>query len=644
MAKRKPPKVERAEQPKKKQERDESGGGLMREIFHEDSGEAMDMTKLDRKVRNWKRKVLWLVIIFLFLAAVAAAVGFAVFNKEPSFVGDRVSLSYTGGTQAVSGEETTVIVSIKNDEAVSLTDVRLEIRYPDSFTYISANFGSLDEYHNTWDLDNILPGRDKALEITGQMVGDIGSSHTFTAVMSYEPSNFSSEFREEITWDVIVTDSSLTLDLTGPQEVIPNQPADYTLTYTNSSRRELERVQIRPNWPEGFTLTSSEPELGFQNAWLFPDLSPGESGDIRLTGTFAGNSGDQKELTFDAGVSRSDGDFNVQVEERMLVLLVEPQLQVDLKVNNEAGPVARNWGDTLSYTLTITNAGDVKLDEGTVNLVLRPYAEGASVEAEYLDWTTLINPENGERDGSTLLWDSEAVEGLSELRPGQVVEFIAEINLISDPPSEVIGLTDLALLATAEYRGQRVSGGEDGVAFTADAAETEVRISSESSLKVEARYFDESGEAVGSGPLPPVVGETTVFKVIWEISNTSSELEVLSVISTLPDGVSWIGQGSVSAGEPLAYNQRDRTITWLINKAPSYVGVTSDPLRAEFSLSFTPQQSQIGEYVLLTEKTVFQARDSFSMASVLISSDAKSTSATDDEFAREKGRVIGQGN
>ncbi|MDD5342345.1 MAG: hypothetical protein PHI73_03340 [Patescibacteria group bacterium] len=625
---------------------EDSAHGLMKAIFRDEKGQTLDMTRMERKTRNWRKIALVSLIVFLILAVGAAIAGFFLFNRTKPFEESGVDFSYLGGTQAVSGEEFTLNINIKNRESSALSDLIIEVQYPEGFTYAKANYGPANQYNNQWRLNNVLSNADDTLEITGQMIGEVGSSKKFSATLSYTPLNFHSEFQKSIDWEVVISESTLNLELKGPREAIPNQPVDYEISYDNVSKRDLEQIKLTVTWPSGFKLNSADPEPSHESdEWLIDRLPAGESGSIKINGQFESEPGASQEIVCSLGLAQSDGSVKKQLEENFMILMIEPQLQVTANLNEETDTQAVKWGDTLAYAINVNNAGDVKLDEGKIIATFELYSNNEKVAVNALDWENLINPQNATREGQILTWDAKGVEALKELKPGDKAEITLEIELLEAPPAELVGKENFEIRPSIEYRGQRVnSGGTEPVPFSATSQAVAARILSQPTLTVEARYYDRSGKAIGVGPLPPVEGEATVFKIFWTLKNSSNELTKASIKTTLPETVSWIGQGVVSAGEPLAFDQATRAIEWKINKVPARVGESIAALTAEFSVSLVPTREQLNDYVLLIDITVLSATDSFVNDIIEATVDAKSTSLSDDETGRGKGKVIGRGD
>lgn len=619
--------------------------GLMNEIFTDESGAKPDLTKLERKTRSWKRIALVGLIVFLFLAFGLSLLGVLYFNRKNTFKEEKVGFSYTGVTQAISGDVFTLRLRLRNQGAVALTRPVIEISYPEGFSYLSANYGPAGQYHNQWQFPDLLPGHETTLEVSSQIVAEIGESKKFAARLTYQPANFTSEFEKRIDWEIVITASSLDVELKGSREVMASREIAYQLQFRNTSTRDMSQLKITPVWPSDFVLKNSNPERDTTDSWLVATLSAGEQKTIEFTGVFTGPAGAQQELRFTFALIQADGSANLQTEPSFLILLIEPQLQLTVTLNEETEHQAVKWGDVLKYAVRIDNAGELMVGQGKLTLALSSFSEGAELEADYLDWSTLVNSDKARQDGKALIWEASDVAGLTEIKPGDSVEARAEASLLNRPPEILAGKKNFEVRAKATFTGKRADEESDAAATLDVSSETlSALILSQPTLEVSARYYNEAGEPIGLGPFPPVVGQSTTFKIFWTLKNTSNDLTSVTVKTTLPEFVSWVGQGTVSAGEPLSFDNRDRSITWKLNRLPARIGQSTLAVSAEFSVSLTPVRSQLNEYALLIDKTTFKATDSFSQDTLTLSQDGESTSLTDDPVGRGKGKVIGQGS
>ncbi len=159
-------------------------------------------------------------------------------------------------------------------------------------------------------------------------------------------------------------------------------------------------------------------------------------------------------------------------------------------------------------------------------------------------------------------------------------------------------------------------------------------LNSDASFKAEARYFDQDGAPLGSGPLPPKVGETTSYRVLWLITNGLHDLEDISVSTTLPSNVEWDDFSSADLGS-VVFDTGTRTVRWTVSNMPNDV----QTVRASFSLSITPTDEEVGEFIKLTTGSSLQARDGETGSAIERQNDELTTELETDDYAQNKGIV-----
>jgi hypothetical protein len=166
------------------------------------------------------------------------------------------------------------------------------------------------------------------------------------------------------------------------------------------------------------------------------------------------------------------------------------------------------------------------------------------------------------------------------------------------------------------------------------AAPIVLRYSSDVKLSAEARYFSEEGAPLGSGPLPPLVGQTTTYRVEWRAQKRFHELANLKIRATLPSGVAWTGTTIDDAGS-LVYDEATRSVTWTLNRMPA--DVNEQTIR--FDLAVTPSEADAGRFAKLVGETRFEATDSVTGELMSQVQPALTTDLETDESASGKGVV-----
>ena len=162
-------------------------------------------------------------------------------------------------------------------------------------------------------------------------------------------------------------------------------------------------------------------------------------------------------------------------------------------------------------------------------------------------------------------------------------------------------------------------------------------INTDIELRVEGRYFDDDNIAVGTGPLPPVVGEKTTFRIYWSIANSLFEVSDVKVTTRLPEGVDWADKFLVKVGE-INYSSKNREISWTINRLPP--NKNFDDINVWFDVFVIPTKNQVRKLLILTDQTDLTATDKSTNAQITKTGKAITSNLEDDPIGGGKGLVI----
>ena len=155
-------------------------------------------------------------------------------------------------------------------------------------------------------------------------------------------------------------------------------------------------------------------------------------------------------------------------------------------------------------------------------------------------------------------------------------------------------------------------------------------------FKEQVRYFDKDNVPVGTGPLPPKVGQTTNLRVYWNLTNDLHELNDATVTYNLPEGVSFADNARTSMGN-VAYDSASNKITWNIGLLPLAVYTAS----AEFSIAITPTAADLNKIMVLSNGSVAAAVDGETQATITKNTKPQTSKLDDDDIAglNNDGRV-----
>lgn len=590
-------------------------------------GAAKAPQRLDR-VRHRRIRPVWWIVGSLALLAVAAVVGFFVFGAK-QFSGDLVKVTIDTATEAASGDIITVTINYTNGESVSLGNASLVTRFPDGFTVRQTSAEPQNSNGNSWDLGTLTPGEKGSLTISGQLDGEVGSAKTFTAKLVYKPSDFNATFETEGTITVTITESIIVLKLEGPTRVAPGATVDYTLSYTSTSEGVLENLTIQPEWPSDFATGTIEPALNENKVWTIPRLTKSEGGSVKFSGSFTGDVGDSAQFSFIVSRTTADGFSEKQLTYQPLVLLVGGELTVKLLVNDSEEATSIDHGGTLVYKLNYTNTTEFELKNVSFSLQL---------EEAVLSYSDLVMTPTGRREEKKITWDSQTTPALALLKPEATGTLEVSVPIRSNLTIDTDKDVNFSIIATVNGSvGEVVDGG--GLTITIPTITRENKVASVLSIGAEARYYAEDGTTLGSGLLPPAVGQATSYRVFITLQNNTNDITGMTVTTTLPDGVTWSANQAVSAGT-LTYNDTNKTVTWSINQLPAGTGYYNPSLTAQFSLTLTPTSAMVGTAPTLTGTITAHGTDNYTQTERTSTASGLTTELANDAVAAASAVVV----
>ena len=596
-------------------------------IYTDGDGQLPDFTRLDGKPSGrLKSAVIWSLLFLLALSAAAWA-GFFFFFKTPGFTGNAVEVRIETDERLTAGRETEIIVRYRNRERIPLARASLAVELPEGFVPTGAEPPPNES--GEWPVGSIEPEGVGSIRLKGWVRREVDETLTFRAELNYRPADFNADFQKVASHTVVVGDSVLKLKGIGPEQMTPGDDIAFVYEYENASDRALERLRFVIDPLEGFVFSSAEPapDADIKGQWTIPVLEPRAKGTITVRGTFSATARGPKQLHARLGLL--DGEtFVVLARGDAGTDVLKSDLAAGVIVNGSSQPITVSFGDTLFFTLNYENTGDVAMKD--VTLAAELPSEPAA--AQILDWVSLKDDLEGKRSESTVVWSKKQIPELALLKPGDKGAINFSVQLIKKPAADA-GSGRYAVNARVVAKIGKVGSASVGREIVSDPLV--VRLNSDAAFKAFGRYFDESGAPLGSGPLPPQVGQKTVYRVHWIVQNTLHELANVSATTLLPQGVKWTGvERPIDAGD-LSFDETGRKAVWRLNKMPTSV----QTLTVTFDVELSPEFEDIGKIIDLTGENRFEAFDKETETVILKTEPPVGTDLIGDEFASGKGVV-----
>ncbi|GEM_PF-1015647 len=573
-----------------------------------------------RKSGSW----LPLVIILLLILAGAAIASFFIFNKGAGGKSLRLTLAVTETIAA--GEEVALEIGYANLDKVALTGLQAVVEYPEGFYFNSSSVKPANKEENIWDLPELGVGQKASLLLYGQLFGQSDQEKEFTVIFRYNPANFNSDFRETLTQKVKINDELLAVNLSAPEKIEDGQTVEFKGGLENNDRHDFTALRWSFDLGEAFTALTTTPTTTVNYQWQLDNLPAKEKKDLAISGKIDSAKMNPFPWYFKVwqNVKRNDQDQErIIYQQSGQIEILAPQLKMGLELVNPEQKV--NWGEAIDLKITYENLGQLEAKQAVLKLAFN----------QYIDWAKFNNSANATRDGNTLAWLSTsgtATAKLASLAPGDKGELAISVNLI-DEPANLTELSPDELLINAMASAQ-IRFNEADKVFNSD--KLDLPISSQARLQTEARYYLDAKTKVGSGPIPPQIGQETKYRVYWKLFTGSKGLTDVKVKTSLPAYINFAGPvGEPTLGTPLNFDSTSRELIWEINDVSPNTG-----LLASFDLSVTPAENQVNQLLILTNPTALNATEKQTNAIVAKTANLLTSDLTSDPVAKGKGRVV----
>lgn len=586
------------------------------------------------------RFFLWLLLLCT-LASGAAWAGMIWLqpNAEVETLG--LEMMVEGSTAVILGQEQTFIVKYRNKTFQPMSDAQIRISWPADFQLVQAVPTATDESNNAWNIGMLAPGASGEISIKGIFLGSLGAKSAFQAIATYQTSGQSRAQESLATIDLEYGDSVFDGRLIVPTKAIAGDKVPLIFELINKGEKEASGLIVRVQLPEGFVLsaTTGTPMLASSNGkdWelLLPSLPANTTSTMQWDGAFVSGVSGDADVLVRVGKLR-DTNFVTLFQTKQTIPVLAGDLSLHVVTNGSDGDRTILPGESIRMALSYKNISPETLGDVAITVRFESIIDGVNTEEQtLLNWAELENESRGVTSTQgriqTLRFDKNTNLDFAALSPGK--EGIIEISVPTAKASE--GMKEAKIVL--DVMGSLSSVGEEKIARSMKANPIQIRYRTDADLEALARYYTEEGAPVGSGPLPPVVGKTTSYRVEWSIKKQLHALENIEVTATLPENVSWSGQALPDAGD-IVYDERLNTVIWKLNRMPEDI----KELVARFDVSLIPSELDSGRFARLVGGAKFTAIDTLTSETILIEKPSISTDLQNDEGAQGKGVVVGK--
>lgn len=587
-------------------------GEDLKKIYGNDNN--LDMTRIDRRRGSRLTSFLVRLVGILFLLTVISWGGFLWWQSGATSSGQPLKVSIEAADEIISGAKTCFKILYENTGRVPIAAISFTLNLPKTFLINETTPAATEE--NRWTLSPLSALSDGKINVCGVFRSVVPGSEKIQAVFTYRPANFNSDFQDIAGKTVKVEKTVLTIEAAGPSEAVVGDAATYTVKIKNTDTEKTDNLRARAILPASFVITAAEPavsEVG-STYWDIASLEAGAEQTINFTGAFTGSTSGIIPFTVEVGYLDAERSFVKQSEAKVETDVLGNDLSFNLIANGSNTDQTADLGDRLRLSLSYTNQGKSTMTDITFTLMIDPETKIAPFNFGGSDFG------GGARSGNNIAWS------LLTLASGES-GVIDSTLILSDPIDPATTADSVVLQVTAAV----AKIGSTATSRTVSTTPFTVKLNSDAQLLTEARYFDRDGVPLGSGPLPPTVGQTTAYRIFLTVANTLHSLNNATVSAALPSDVTWTNNTEADSGA-LTFDSATRQMAWKIDS------VAKDT-SAWFDVSIAPTAADVGSFFTLINPISFEATDTTTGDLLRGAADVLTTALPYDELAAGKGVV-----
>ena len=549
----------------------------------------------------------------IILAALIGIAGFYIYQRN-IYSRESLKLEILGPGEIEVLQEAEYIVKYKNNGDTRLEAPELIFEYP-AYS-LPTGETSLRIIKNADDLGGaIYPGEEKILRFKARLLGKEGEVLLFKATLSYQPKNLKARYVSETTFSTQIKKVPLTFEFDLPSQIESGKDLRFRLNYYSNIDYPLSGLRAVVTYPSGFEFIESTPLSLDKTEWDIGLLNKAQGGRIEVLGKINGEIGEEKIFQAKIGLWQ-EGEFILLKEVAKGISLIKPSIYLRQQINGSPQYVA-SPGDTLHYEIFFKNIGQDFLN----NLSLIVKLEGTA-----FDFKTLTVPQGTFTSGdNSIVFDWKKISNLQFLDAGEEGEVEFWISLKEEWPISGSGDKNPVI--------------KDNIYLSQIQQEFVNKVNSK--LVVSQKVFFQDEIFGNSGPLPPKVGESTTYTVIWLARNFYNDVKNVKIKAKLPAYVELTGRiFPEDKSSKFAFDSESREIIWEVGDLKISEGVAGTPApNISFQISFTPQSFQSGQTPEIIGEAEITGQDQWTGDNLEAKADGVNTTLPDDQTITNGGII-----
>lgn len=507
-----------------------------------------------------------------------------------------VDLDLSGPQTIKGGELASWEVVVRNRNDVPLESAYLIFDYPDnSEPIVDLGRSFLQERRS---LGVVQPNEVVRETFEAFMFGKEGDTGEVKVAFEYRAQGSNAILAKEDKLSIEVLSSPVAVAIKMPEEVGDGQEVDIDIEYNSNADSVLRDLVLQMSFPEGLEFIEASPApLQGRLEWDIGQLKPGEKGAINIKAVARGRELEAKSVHASLG-TLEDGDLRTYGGGVATFAVRKPFLVLDILAEGEQSPIFRP-GETVNVRGRWKNNMPVDVSDVIIEITLKGNAideRGIAVEKGFYRGLD-----------RKITWNPSSLGELKTLKPGEegIVEF--EFKVVDVPPAQIGEGEGLLASLEGKIRSVHPPVGYEGV----DISGTDVLGGKiQTKLQLVQKVVYNSSILPGSGPLPPKVGQETVYTVVWSLANSFNDLRDVVVKTSLPSYVNW-KNAVIPASANIIFDAERGEIIWGLGELAAGAGLREPAKEVTFQIGLLASADQIGSTPVLLLETVAEGVDVF---------------------------------
>lgn len=564
-------------------------------------------------------KFIFVVSLIFFIGAVGLAT-FQYFIGLNVVSGTNIDVSVEGPEKVNAGEVLQISVATANRNQKDLEEVTLSAVFPVGTKEAGDSSKNLRELRES--IGTITSGQASIKTFQALVYGEENQKKTIEFTLTYRIAGSNAVFTKKDTYNFTIGSSPVRVTAALPEEVNSGQPITLNIQAVANTQTSVADLAVLVSYPSGFTFVESEPApTNSTNVWSLANLAPGQTKNIVIKGKLEGQDDDVKSFQIHAGTLAEPTDQELAVEYNNLFKTVTLRRPfVDLKIllaDSRQADTAIDSGKVTPIDIEWTNTLPVEIRNGQIEVI---------INGEVVDESLITNRGgNYNADTNTITW-RQTDAALGVIKPGAT----ARVSFGLVPRSLLTGggekLSRPEINLRAKFTGVRVEG---------ENVNTPIEVVAEKNIKINtvaqflSRGLYHTGSFAPVGPMPPKVGQETLYTIEWTVLNSTNDIKEAKITAVLPTGLRFVGS-IVPTSENVTYNAANHTVSWDMGNIRAGSAVGGGRREVAFQIGLTPSVNQVSDTPTLLQNINFTGIDTFTQKVLNVASRDINTRLADD--------------